>query len=78
MVPSECNKKCAEKNYSYFGVQFYNECWCGNTAPKADKLSDMSKCNEKCEGDRTLLCGGSMYINIWKVCKDQDCKFAYQ
>jgi len=78
MVPSECNKKCAEKNYSYFGVQYYNECWCGNTAPKADKQSDMSKCNAKCEGDRTLLCGGSMYINIWKVCKDQDCKFAYQ
>jgi len=80
MVPSECNKMCAEKNFSYFGVQYYHECWCGNTAPQEDQQANIMKCDAPCVGDPNglLTCGGSWFINIWKVCKDQDCKFSYE
>merc|ERR1711915_419062 len=80
MVPSECNKMCAEKNFSYFGVEYFHECWCGNTLPPEDQHANVVTCKTPCIGDKskTLMCGGYGFINIWNVCKDQDCKFSYE
>lgn len=45
----EVVKKCAQeaktKNYMYFGIQFYGECWSGATAPKTyDRYGKSSSC----------------------------------
>ena len=46
--------KCAELGFSYAGLQFGLECFCGNKSPKPDqKLTDV-KCNKPCPGWRML------------------------
>ena len=78
MVPAMCNKLCAKMDYVYFGVQWYNECWCGNNTPKMGKKLEMSKCNTMCSGNSSLRCGGGYKANVWKVCKkNKKCKFTY-
>merc|ERR1711915_858055 len=78
MVPAECNKICAKMNYAYFGVQYYNECWCGNNAPNIGKKLEILKCNTMCSGNSSLRCGGGLKNNVWKVCNENEkCKFNY-
>jgi len=76
MVPAECNKKCADKNYSYFGVRWSDECWCGNEAPNPSLKLEKTKCYKICSGNPMLACGGAYEANVWKVCKETDCKFS--
>jgi len=78
MFPSECNKKCAEENYSYFGVGWQNECRCGNMVPNMIYQRNMSECSKTCKMGPSLKCEWTNHVNIWKVCKDQNCKFAYE
>jgi len=78
MIPKECNKKCKEASYSYFGVQHYSECWCGNEAPPLKKLLDPEECDRMCKGNQKLRCGGGYKMNIWKVCSDGNCEFKYE
>lgn len=42
MSQNECKKACA--NYKYFGRQWTEECWCGNSYP-AQGASNQCKCN---------------------------------
>jgi len=78
MVPAVCNKMCAKLNYAYFGVQWYNECWCGNNAPNMGKKLEITKCDTMCKGNNSLRCGGGYKANVWKVCKENEkCKFNY-
>jgi hypothetical protein len=70
------NKLCAEKcwQYNYSGVQYSQECWCGNTlnwagntgATPAKNVTN-SECSLLCPGDNKSFCGAgsrlSLYIN---------------
>jgi len=78
MVAAECNKKCKDKNYSYFGLKWYNECWCGNKAPSAAAKLEMTKCNAMCSANSSLRCGGAHTVNAWKVCTGENCNFSYE
>jgi len=78
MVPAKCNKMCADKKYSYFGVRWSHECWCGNEAPNTLLKLDMKKCFKRCGGDSSLPCGGDHEANVWKVCKETNCEFSYE
>ena len=78
MVAAECNKKCADKNYSYFGLKWSKECWCGNEAPNPGLKLDMTKCYKMCTGNPSMRCGGAHTVNAWKVCKENNCKFSYE
>jgi len=78
MVPAKCNQMCTKMNYAYFGVQYYNECWCGNNAPNMGKKLEISKCDTMCSGNSSLRCGGGLKNNVWKVCNENEkCKFNY-
>merc|ERR1719357_956889 len=78
MVPAECNKKCKDKNYSYFGVEWSNECRCANRAPSAAAKLEMTKCYRMCSGNSSLRCGGGYAVNAWKVCTGENCNFSYE
>ncbi|KAL2064374.1 hypothetical protein VTL71DRAFT_4868 [Oculimacula yallundae] len=69
MTISKCLSKCY--NYKYAGVEYGQECWCGNTlntvgdgsAPSAN-LTD-SKCNFKCPGNSSEFCGVGGAMNLY-------------
>ena len=54
------------KDYEYAGVQFSNECYCGNVLLKMTLFPD-GDCNMKCSGDGTQFCGGSGKMNIYTI-----------
>ena len=78
LVAADCNKKCKDENYSYFGLQNANECWCGNKAPSLAAKLEMTKCNRMCSGNSSLRCGGADNVNAWKVCTEENCNFSYE
>jgi len=67
LTPKKCQYLCRNKGYRYAGVQFGNECWCGNgTKGLGEKRSD-DECNIPCSGDPEQNCGGVLRQNIYQV-----------
>ena len=60
-----CRGECHE--YAFFGVQAWNWCWCGNTAPPANRKKSEDECNINCPGDSDKKCGGHWRMNIYKT-----------
>ena len=65
--PEYCIKKCKSHEYSYAGVQYSKECFCGNTPPSEDAIIDDKKCNRKCPGDSSKMCGASWKMNVYET-----------
>lgn len=60
--------RCAFHGFVYAGVQFGEQCWCGNSLDKtagAGAPLDASSCNVPCVGDSTSLCGGSWALTLY-------------
>ena len=67
--PVECYLLCSDLGFLLYGVEFSNECFCGNDMPSDDRKIDMSQCNMPCTGDGSLMCGGNFAINIGEADK---------
>ncbi|GAB1311342.1 WSC domain-containing protein [Madurella fahalii] len=61
MTAQKCAEHCA--NYSYFGVEYGRECWCGNSPPNTP--APESECSFRCAGDDSQICGAGNRINVW-------------
>ncbi|XP_052266790.1 xylosyltransferase oxt-like isoform X2 [Dreissena polymorpha] len=55
--PQICVEYCITGGYQYAGVQYKNECWCGNKFGKHGSLSE-TLCSSECPGNKTETCGG--------------------
>merc|ERR1712198_703711 len=67
MTINMCKEHCFVKNnYIYAGVQFYNQCFCGNDKPDGSLIRDPEECNAPCAGDNTEICGGTWRMNIYQ------------
>ncbi|KAL8771823.1 MAG: hypothetical protein Q9209_002761 [Squamulea sp. 1 TL-2023] len=58
MTVALCTTACKSRNFQYAGLEYAQECWCGNTisAPGAPAASG---CDKPCRGNATEYCGGS-------------------
>jgi len=63
--PQTCIEFCHGSGYKYAGVQFGNQCFCGNTLPPASRITDSTECNMKCPGDKRYMCGGFDRMNVY-------------
>lgn len=61
MTIEKCAADCA--GYSYFGLEFGKECFCGNEYSGVHK--PLEDCYLKCSGDGTQLCGGNDRIAVY-------------
>ncbi|KAK4182611.1 putative fungistatic metabolite [Podospora australis] len=61
MTAEKCAAHCAD--FSYFGVEYGRECWCGNAPPIHS--APESACSMPCAGDDSQLCGAGGRINVW-------------
>ncbi|KAL8818955.1 MAG: hypothetical protein Q9223_002519 [Gallowayella weberi] len=64
-----CAAAC--QGFQYFGVEYSNECYCGNTINAGStKVAGTSvtetKCNMACGGNSTEYCGGPSRINMYQ------------
>jgi hypothetical protein len=63
MSYSLCNAFC--QGYTYFGVEFQTQCYCGHELP-SQGTADPSACNAtRCLGNRSETCGGDRALNLF-------------
>jgi len=66
-TPEYCINKCKSHEYSYAGVQYSSECFCGHTPPADEIVTDDDKCDYTCTGDNSEICGGSWKSNVYET-----------
>ena len=64
---SSCIQRCRKEGYSFAGLQFGNECFCGERSINDMKKHriDEERCNTKCPGEPTETCGGYLTMNVY-------------
>ena len=64
---NNCIERCTKEGYSFAGVQFGNECFCGEKviSDLKKKRIEEERCNKPCPGEPTEYCGGYLTMNIY-------------
>lgn len=83
---SNCARKISQRGYTYFGLQFYGECWSGENATKTfDRDGSTDRClmvvnnkdYEKCDDGRDELCAGVEFSNyVYRIIHAVDGMFS--
>ncbi|KAJ9667507.1 hypothetical protein H2201_002376 [Coniosporium apollinis] len=64
MTVESCATFC--ETYTYFGVEYGRECYCGNTIPATSTAQDPTTCKMLCKGNSLQYCGGSSRLNMYE------------
>ena len=67
MTVQKCLFICKNKGFPFAGLQWQIECYCGNTPSNGFEWAWPEKCNDRCAGDSTQWCGGSMAMNVYRT-----------
>lgn len=66
MTGSKCAAYCANLGFQYAGVEYGQECYCGNSIVNGASLSTPSNaCNMNCGGDVNSICGGPGALTLY-------------
>ncbi|MCJ1303818.1 hypothetical protein MMC08_006629 [Hypocenomyce scalaris] len=58
----------ANGNTTYMGVEYYVQCYCGNTiGPGSVNQNSLALCNTACNGAPLEYCGGGGYLDMYEV-----------
>lgn len=65
-------QRCAEvcKGYRYFGVEYSDECYCGDTLVSGAKQVPDVMCDRVCMADYRHYCGGSLKLGLYEADPD--------
>ena len=66
LTVKRCQLFCRALNYRYAGVKSARKCYCGNTAPEKESISDL-ECSMPCSGNEMENCGGDWAIKVFSV-----------
>ncbi|XP_014241726.1 uncharacterized protein LOC106662269 isoform X3 [Cimex lectularius] len=66
-TPRLCMNTCLSLNYKFSGVQYGNECYCGNRRPPRDLEVAERDCLTPCPGDKRKKCGGGWRLLVFEV-----------
>merc|ERR1711962_75798 len=64
-TPEHCIDLCRSKGYTYAGVEYGYQCFCGNDPPPSSSILPQSQCWYKCYGDPEQNCGGFHTMNVY-------------
>lgn len=62
----KCLSLCEDKGFNYAGVEYGEECYCGNSIPATIAYS-ASSCSMACKGDSTETCGGDWALDLYEL-----------
>lgn len=59
--------KCAEfcSGFTYFGVEYSWECFCGNTLNRGSVVAPQAECNMLCGGNECNFCGAGNRLSVY-------------
>jgi glucan endo-1,3-alpha-glucosidase len=66
LTPESCLTFCGSNGYSIAGVEFSDQCYCGDTLFLSTQTSS-SSCAMPCSGDDSQICGGAYLLNVYTV-----------
>lgn len=66
MTVESCVNYCSAAGATYAGLEFGQECYCGNALASGVTATDQSKCNMLCKGNNKEFCGASRLLNLYK------------
>ena len=67
--PVECEEVCSEKGYTVFGLQYTNECFCGNEYDNIyqQRAAPEEECDHECPDLSGFKCGGFYRMNVYQI-----------
>lgn len=65
MSYQSCASFCA--GYTYFGVEYSSECYCGLSFTNTPSTAPESDCSYTCSGNSSQVCGGASRMNLFKA-----------
>lgn len=60
-----CMEYCENAGFSLAGTEYAGQCFCGTKMEGSSKIA-ASKCDMKCEGDTSQICGGSLALSVFE------------
>ncbi|KAJ5118467.1 hypothetical protein N7448_010174 [Penicillium atrosanguineum] len=70
-----CMEYCDNAGFSLAGTEYAGQCFCGNKMNGNSKIT-ADKCNMKCEGDASQVCGGSSALSVYEKAAKAESKRA--
>ncbi|KAK4195416.1 WSC domain-containing protein [Triangularia verruculosa] len=67
LTRGKCTAACKEAGFSYAGVEFSTECYCGNPKPSSSLLVADDQCNMPCAGNSGEMCGAAWRIEVFET-----------
>lgn len=65
MTSEGCAYVCGLSNHLYYGLEYSDECWCGNNVSPNASIVSSATCNMPCKGNSSETCGGSLLLNLY-------------
>jgi protein xylosyltransferase len=62
--PAACVEVCSKYGFSFAGVQYGVECFCGNSQPEAARELEDERCDMGCPGEEGETCGGYLTMEV--------------
>ncbi|KAH8155190.1 uncharacterized protein LAJ45_00199 [Morchella importuna] len=65
MTVELCVGVCKDRSFKYAGLEYSQECYCGNTLASTSTKIDDSQCNSLCKGNKREYCGAGSKLNVY-------------
>lgn len=66
-TPELCFLTCTQAGYAYAGLEYGQECWCGDEITEGSNPASAGACGAACPGDGSKTCGGSGAIDVFRA-----------
>ncbi|KAF8185700.1 WSC domain-containing protein [Pholiota molesta] len=60
-----CTAGCQSNGFSIAGLEFGQECWCGNSLLVPNVTAPLTDCSQACVADHTELCGAPFRLSLY-------------
>ncbi|KAH9946755.1 hypothetical protein B0H21DRAFT_388973 [Amylocystis lapponica] len=65
MTVESCVDYCNSQSYIYAGVEYAQECYCGNALDNGGSSAIASDCNSPCTGNADEICGAGDFLSLY-------------
>jgi hypothetical protein len=65
MTVESCISFCVDKDFIYAGLEYYQECYCGDNIINGGTETTASDCSFPCTGDSAEMCGAGNRLSMY-------------
>ncbi|TDZ74316.1 WSC domain-containing protein [Colletotrichum trifolii] len=67
MTIEKCTTFCGNGKYTYAGLEWSRECWCGNTFTTGSNPAPQTDCTMTCTGNKFQYCGEGNRLSVYTI-----------